>query len=91
MEKIIAKREVYVIGNAEVSLGAGFKKECKTPFISIARIEQQPKIGFDLLKNPVEEIDLVVLYFKNLEGLAVLEKCIKNTKRILKEQQNLLK
>jgi len=81
---------LYVFGNAEVCVGAGYRKGCKTPFISIGRIEQQEKIGVNLLNTKTFEEDKTVLLFKNLESLAILEKAIKNTKRILKEQNKLL-
>ncbi len=80
---------IYVFGNAELAIGSGHKVLCKTPFIKISKIKRQKKIGFDLLDNPTEETECVMLQFKNLESLAVLEKAIKNVKKQLKALEKL--
>jgi len=80
---------IYVFGNAEISVGSGYKTLCKTPFIKIGKIERQPKIGFDLLQHPTDESETIMLQFKNLEGLAVLEKAVKNVKKQLKALERL--
>ena len=68
---------IYTFGNAEVSVGAGIETQSKSPFLSIAKIERQKQIGFDLLENPTEEKEMIILSFKNLEGFKVFKRSMK--------------
>jgi len=82
---------VYVFGNAEISVGIGKTKDVKQPFISIAKMQYPAsKIAEDIVDKNIPENKKIILLFKNIQGLEVLEKMIKECKKELKLQAKLL-
>ena len=80
---------IYTFGNAEVSVGVGIENQTKNPFLSIGKVERQKTIGTDLLENPTEERELIVLSFKNIEGFKVFKRAVKLVEIELKKLEQL--
>jgi len=81
----------YFLGNGKVSITKGIVHELDIPFIKIAILEKQSKIGSDLMHSDLQEHSETTIYVKNLEGLAVLEKMVKEVKKTLKKQNKAIK
>ena len=61
------------------------------PFVKLELIESDSfKVGEDVLNTEIETHSSTSIIFKNLEGLAVLEKAIKHAKKQLKQQNKKL-
>ena len=81
----------YVLGNGKIAISVGKLKELEIPFIKLELIESDSfKVGEDILNPEIETHSSTSIIFKNLEGLAVLEKAIKHAKKQLKQQNKKL-
>ena len=79
--------KTYVAGVGKITFGSGMDLNTETPFLSVSDLEyDRYAIGTDLLESGVPELNRTLIYFKNLEGLAVLEKMVKDIKKTLKNQ-----
>ena len=77
----------YVSGVGKISFGVGVCDSTETPFLSVGNINGKYRnVGDDLNERDVEKKPMTLIYFKNLEGLEVLEHMIKKVKLILIEQ-----
>lgn len=81
----------YVLGNGKVSITKGIVNDLDIPCITFGKLESQKKIGSDLMKSDELEHSVTTIYFKNLEGLKVLELMIKKVKKELKKQNKIIK
>lgn len=80
--------KTYVAGVGKITFGSGMNTSTETPFLSISDLEfDRYSIGTDLVNSGVPEVDRTLIYFKNLEGLGVLERMIKDIKQKLKNQE----
>jgi len=83
---------VYVFGNAEISVGFGKTDKIKNPFISIAKLQKQANyIKEDILESDIPEDEKIILLFKNIQGLEVLERMVKEAKKEFRNQAKLIK
>jgi len=81
---------VYVFGNAEVSCSMGTTSLIKDPFIAIAKLDiPAKKISEDILDKDIPESEKIILLFKNIESLEVLEHMIKQVRKEFKRQDKL--
>jgi len=81
----------YVLGNGKTAISAGELTELEIPFIKLELIENKSfKVGEDISNTEIETHSSTSIIFKNLEGLAVLEKAIKYAKKQLKQQNKKL-
>jgi len=79
--------KVYTAGVGKLAIGSGIDVNTETPFISITNLlNRRPSIGEDINGANLEEEPRTVIYFKNLESLAVLELMVKDVKKTLKLQ-----
>tara|TARA_R110000796_G_scaffold132921_1_gene248407 strand:- start:6 stop:257 length:252 start_codon:yes stop_codon:yes gene_type:complete len=79
----------YTFGNGKVAVGSGYNKITEIPCIEFSKLNDGFKIGTDILNKNFEKTEKTIIYFKNLESLAVLETAIKKVKKLLKEQNKL--
>ena len=76
--------KTYVAGLGKIAFGVG-KDHTETPVLEITEIaNESQKIGSDVTS---EIKNTTLIFFKNLEGLEVLEGAIKVIKKQLKNQQ----
>lgn len=84
--------KVYTAGLGKLAIGSGVDVNTETPFISITNLlTRRVSIGEDINGANLEEEPRTVIYFKNLESLAVLEAMVKDVKRTLKHQNKATK
>jgi len=84
--------KVYVFGNAETSVGFGKTTDLKNPFVSIAKLQTPANyIKEDILNSDIKESEKIILLFKNIQGLEVLEKMVKEARKEFKKQSKLIK
>jgi hypothetical protein len=76
----------YVIGNGKTAISMGSLKELDIPYIQFENLENKNEIGKDLLNSKEISTNPTMIVIKNLEGLAVLEKMIKEVKKQLKQE-----
>ena len=81
----------YVLGNGKTAISAGKLTELEIPFVKLELVESDSfKVGECILNTEIETHSSTSIVFKNLEGLAVLEKAIKHAKKQLKQQNKKL-
>lgn len=90
-EQIIKVHNIYVMGNGKVSLGVGSLSNSDIPFISVAKMEKAQKVGSSLVASEVDEQEITILSFKNIEGFNVFKKAMNKVEKTLKKQSKLLK
>lgn len=81
----------YVLGNGKVAIAMGNLMELDIPYVKLSILENQQKIGADLLESNELEHSETMIVFKNLEGLKVLENLIKKAKKELVKQNKAIK
>ena len=81
----------YMLGLGKVAISVQKNKVTEIPSISVSKISKSFKVGENIMNIETEESETILLSFRNLEGLKVMEEAIKHVKGILKEQNKLLK
>ena len=77
----------YVSGVGKIIFGIGTCASTETPFISIGDLDgSYRRVGEDLDESEAEKNPMTLIYFKNIEGLQVLENMIEEVKSMLIEQ-----
>jgi len=81
----------FILGIAETAIAQGHETNTKTQFICFENIEDTKfKVGENILNKDFHGGNKVFIIIKNLEGLSVLERMVKEVKKNLKKEKQLL-
>lgn len=86
--KIYNKPEkIYTFGEGTVAVGKGTNLQTNIPSITISKLAKPEKITTNLLDKEIEETELIILRFKNMEGFKVFKKMVDEVEKHLKENE----